>query len=67
MGDNVEKKDILDLSIEEQMKLNAKNLMKLSLEKRREILTESAKLVEDEYSEDGELRKFGAIDSIIEY
>jgi len=60
----VEKKDILDLSLKEQMKLDVKDLMKLSLDKRRKILEESVRLSKDLYKEGGELRKFKAIDDI---
>ena len=60
----MEKKDILDLSLKEQMKLDVKDLMKLSLDKRRKILEESVRLSKDLYKEGGELRKFKAIDDI---
>jgi len=63
----VKKKDILELSLGEQVKLDAKDLMKLPLDKRRKILEESVRLSEDLYKEGGELRKFKAIDGIREY
>ena len=37
----MKKKDILELSLGEQVKLDAKDLMKLPLDKRRKILEES--------------------------
>ena len=63
----MKKKDILELSLGEQVKLDAKDLMKLPLDKRRKILEESVRLSEDLYKEGGELRKFKAIDGIREY
>ena len=63
----MKKKDILDLSLKEQVKLDAKDLMKLSLDERRKILEESVRLSGDLYKEDGELRKFKAIDGVREY
>ena len=63
----MKKKDILDLSLKEQVKSDAKDLMKLSLDERRKILEESVRLSKDLYKEDGELRKFKAIDGVREY